>query len=90
MLKEAAEKSKYRNQINIGVLDSMYDFTYRDIFGSSNYHKYDGIHMHGKLGRKVFSNCVLTALESAGLTSTESAPAYSPVSTFNRYSVLSN
>ena len=70
----------------------MYDYTERDIFGSPNYHKYDGIHMHGKLGRKAYSNCVLMALESAGLTSTstEFAPDYNPISTSNRYSVLSN
>ena len=90
VLKEAANKSKYRNQISIGALDTMYDYNERDIFGSPNYHKYDGIHMHGKLGRKVYSNCVVAALESAGLTSAESTPAYIPISTSNRYSVLSN
>ena len=90
VLKGAVEKSKYRNQISIGALDSMYDYSNRDIFGSMNYHKYDGIHMHSKLGRQVYSNCVLAALESAGLTSTESTPAYSPISTSNRYNVLSN
>ena len=72
----------------------MFDYNKRDIFGSPNYYKYDGIHMYGKLGSKVYSNCVLTALESAGLTSLpgtlESSSAYSPIPTSNRYSVLSN
>ena len=91
VLREAADKSKYRNKISIGSLDTMYDYTERDIFGSPNYHKYDGIHMYGKLGRKVFSNCVLAALESAGLTSTEpESSASSPISTSNRFSALSN
>ena len=94
VLKGAVNKSKYKNKISIGALDTMFDYSERDIFGSPNYYKYDGIHMYGKLGSKVYSNCVLTALESAGLTSLsgtlESSSAYSPIPTSNRYSVLSN
>ena len=74
VLKGAVKNSEYRNKISIGSLDSMFNYSERDIYGSPNYHKYDGIHMHGKLGRKVFTNSVLSALESAGLTSTSLQP----------------
>ena len=90
VLKGAVKKSKYRNQISIATLDAMYDYSDKDIFGSQNYFKYDGIHMHGKLGKQVYSNSILMALESAGLTSTEPSIANSPVTTSNRYSALSN
>ena len=90
VLKGAVEKSKYKNQISIATLDSMYDYSNKDIFGSPNYFKYDGIHMHGKLGRKVYSSCILMALKSAGLTSSESSTIPNPTPTHNQFSVLSN
>ena len=86
-LRGAVDKSVFRSRITIASLDSLNKHNERDIFGSQNYHKYDGVHMRGKQGARLYTDCILTAVSSAGLTSAVSS---TPVSTSNRFVTLSN
>jgi hypothetical protein len=78
-LREAVRKSTCRRKITIASLDMLYQHSNLDIFGSHSSPRYDGIHLRGKLGPVVFTNCLLTAVASAGLTSNFSSNRYTPV-----------
>ena len=66
-LKSKAEQSKSHEQITIASLDTLYEYTCDQIFGRPSSDSYDGIHMKGKYGKKAYTNCILAAVESAGL-----------------------
>ena len=89
-LRMAAEKSTWTNQITIASLESLNDYTDNKIFGSPSYYKYDGIHMRGKLGGKVYTSCILAALSAAGLCSTRPTAALTHTPTSNYYEALLN
>ena len=92
VLKSAAEKSKHRNQISIVSLDPLYEQSEYEIFGSWSSPKSDGIHMRGRRGSRLYTDCILDGVKSAGLgsimTPREAAPYNIP--TLNMYEVLSN
>ena len=91
-LRNTVQKSIYKDKITIASLESIYHYTNQEIFGSPSLRKSDGIHMRGKLGKKVYTDCILWALKSAGLCQTRSATSTLPTNTFtsNYYGVLSN
>ena len=78
-LREAVRKSACRRMITVASLDKLYQYSNLDIFGSHSSPRYDGIHLRGKLGPKVFTDCLLTALASGRLTSNFTSNRYSPV-----------
>ena len=82
-LREAVSQSACRRKITVASLDMLYQHSNLDVFGSLSSPRYDGIHLRGKLGAKVFTDCLLEAVTSAGITTTS-------IFTSNRYTVLSN
>ena len=62
------------------------------VYGQPDRGRYDGIHMHGPSGRKIFQECILNTLEKAGLISpklkstsletSSSQPQYDPLKMF--------
>ena len=92
VLKSAVEKSKYRNKITIASLYSLYAQSEYDIFGSSSSPRSDGIHMRGRRGSRLFTDCILNAVKSAGLGSatTPAVDAFFRIRTSNRFDLLSN
>ena len=92
VLKSSVEKSKYRNQISIASLDPLYDHSEYAIFGSPSSPKSDGIHMRGNRGSRLYTDCILNAVKSAGLGSSATptvAASYS-IATSNMFDLLSN
>ena len=99
-LRNTVLKSKHKNQITIASLESLYQYSNLDIFGSPSLRKSDGIHLRGKLGAKVYTECILAAVKSAGLCQTRSTTTNSSaineatssptIPTSNYYEVLSN
>ena len=94
VLKNAAMDSAFKDKITIGSLDSLYNHSNPDIFGHSSSPNYDGIHMRGKSGKWAYTNCILAAVKTAGLTyetsRTPSPPTATLISTFNSFQALSN
>ena len=87
-LRAAAEKSALRNQITIASLDALYEYSEKDIFGSPSSPFFDGIHMRGRHGGHVYTDCIIKAVTAAGMSKTQvTTPS---ISTSNRYEVLSN
>ena len=82
-LRKAVRKSTCSRKITIASLDLLYQHSNLDIFGSQSSPRYDGIHLRGKLGAKVFTDCLLTAVTSAGLTLAETSNF-----TSNRYTAV--
>ena len=94
-LRNTILKSAYKNQISIASLESLYQYTNQEIFGSPSLWKSDGIHLRGKHGAKVYTECILVALKSAGLCRTRSTTNNEAIDsptipTSNYYEVLSN
>ena len=92
-LRGAVEKSALSSRITIATLDTLYEHSDAKIFGhkNSNKYKYDGIHLRGKLGSKLYTECIMSAVRTAGLASCLVASTDpSPIPVSNRYSVLSN
>ena len=92
VLKSSVEKSKYRNQISIASLDPLYDHSEYAIFGSPSSPKSDGIHMRGNRGSRLYTDCILNAVKSAGLGSsvTPTVAASYSIPTSNMFDLLSN
>ena len=69
-LKSLAEKSDLSNRITIAPMELLY-FTdeqeMANIFGSPSARKFDGIHPKGKLGRRLYNDCLITAVRMAGI-----------------------
>ena len=87
-LKAAVEKSALRSHITLASLDTLYNYSEQDIFGSPYAPFYDGIHMRGRHGGQAYTDCIVTAVAAAGISKTrKSTPV---ISTSNRYEVLSN
>ena len=92
-LRGAVEKSALSSKITLASLDSLYNHSNEKIFGrrNSRNYKYDGVHLRGKLGAKLYTESILTAVRAAGLASSHVVNAATdPILTHNRYSVLSN
>ena len=93
-LRGMIEKSTYKSQITLASLDSLYQYTEKDIFGSPSSRKNDGIHLRGRHGATAYTECIITALKSAGLCLTRSTDTEgvnsSSIPTSNYYEVLSN
>ena len=66
-LKSRVEKSEHHDQITIANLDTIYEYKVEHIFGHPSSQLYDGIHMKGKYGKQAYTDCILAAVESAGL-----------------------
>ena len=66
-LKVRVEKSRYQEKIIVANLDTLYEYQSEHIFGSPSSQFYDGIHMKGKYGKQAYTNCILAAVETAGL-----------------------
>ena len=92
VLKSAVQKSKYRSQISIASLDPLYEQSEYDIFGSPSSPRSDGIHMRGRPGSRLYTDCILDAVKSAGLGSGTNPTMTTPYSipTSNRFGILSN
>ena len=92
VLKSAVEKSRHRDQISVVSLNPLYDQSQYDIFGSFSSPKSDGIHMRGRRGSRLYTDCILNGVKSAGLGSTATPPkaASYNIPTSNLYEVLSN
>ena len=71
-LKGRVDKSKFKNQITIATLKALYNHPDKDIFGSSTATWSDGIHLRGRLGSELYTESILTALRTAGLTQSRS------------------
>ena len=61
--------SPFKNQITIGdhTIPHHLDENHLKIFGNPELNHYDGLHMYGPDGRKVFMASILTILKSAGI-----------------------
>ena len=94
VLKSAALNSAYKDQIVIGSLDSLYNYSNADIFGHPSSPSYDGIHMRGKSGKWAFTECITAAVKAAALTyespRSSSPPTATLISTSNSFQALSN
>ena len=91
VLRTAAEKSHFSEKISIVTLDALYEYSEKDIYGSPNSSRYDGIHMRGKHGHRIFTNCILTAIKATGTSSIQpTCPSSTSIHTSNIYNVLSN
>jgi hypothetical protein len=100
ILRGAVQNSRMRNRIVVRSLKSLQLTTEDrkvDIFGSPSSAKSDGVHMVGKLGRQLYTDSVITAVNESGLpggrrTQGQEGELYSwaSVVTSNRFSVLSN
>ena len=66
-MRKEVNRSKYRGMIVVGNMDSL---KYRntsekvDRFGSQNYYHYDGIHMMGRYGKQLHTECVTAAIRA--------------------------
>ena len=93
-LRGCVEKSKYKDKITIASLNSLFQHTEKEIFGSPSSRKNDVIHMRGRFGATAYTECIMRALKAAGLclsrsTNTEGMDS-SSIPTSNYYNVLSN
>ena len=88
ILKSKVEKSKFNKNIIIAKLDALYKHSEKDIFGSASKSWSDGIHLRGRLGSEVYTECILTALRSAGLTLP--GGTREPITTTDMIQTLSN
>ena len=68
IVKSKVEKSKFNKNITIAKLDALYNHPEKEIFGPASRSWSDGIHLRGRLGSELYTECILTALRSAGLT----------------------
>ena len=90
-LRSLVENSKFSKHITIASLDPLYEHSEYDIFGSPSTRQNNGIHMRGKFGKTAYTQCILTALMSAGLGFTKTSATSTPtIPTSNFYQVLSN
>jgi hypothetical protein len=71
VLHQAAESSEFRDRISVRRHTSFrFDTEEKivDIFGHYSSPRYDGIHLVGKLGRQLYTDSVLTAVRTAGIS----------------------
>ena len=69
-LRTLADKSKLRRRIVVAPMESLYFRTEEEmakIFGSPNSDMFDGIHPKGKLGKKLYNACLISAIKLAGI-----------------------
>jgi hypothetical protein len=69
-LKTLAEKSDLSNRITIVPMELLYfsnEQEMANIFGSPSTRKFDGIHPKGKLGRRLYNDCLIAAVRVAGI-----------------------
>ena len=92
VLREAVKKSNLKDRITVASLDALWDYNKQHIYGHPSSTRYDGIHMRGKFGSKAYTWRIEEAVKSSRFANTSSSPpsTYSPISTFNRFQVLSN
>ena len=92
VLREAVKKSNLKDRITVASLDALWDYSEQHIYGHPSSSRYDGIHMRGKFGSKAYTWCIEEAVKSSRIanTSTTSPTTYTPISTSNRFQVLSN
>ena len=71
-LKSLAEESDLRDRIVIVPMESMYfddDEKMNSIFGFPDSRKFDGIHLRGKLGSRLYNESLISAIRQAGIGS---------------------
>ena len=69
-LRTLAEKSEFSRRIVVAPMESLYfntDEELSKVFGSPYSGAFDGIHPKGKLGRKLYNNCLISAIRTAGI-----------------------
>jgi hypothetical protein len=67
-----AEKSDLSKRIVVCPMESLHYTTHErmiGIFGSPSSHTFDGIHLRGKLGSRLYNDSIISAARSAGITS---------------------
>ena len=92
-LRGAVEKSALSHKITLATLDTLYNHSNEKIFGhrNSRNYKYDGVHLRGKLGAKLYTESIMSAVRAAGLASSPVVrTTANPTPTHNRYDILSN
>ena len=70
-LRTLVEKSPMNRRIKVVPMEPMQFTTDRrlsEIFGSPSSSNFDGIHPKGKLGRRLYNNCLISALKTAGIS----------------------
>ena len=91
-LRETALRSKYGSRIMVKPLECLNNASNYKVFGPTNRGpRFDGIHLRGKQGKHLFTNDIIFALESAGMTSiTNNSQEHEVegVPTSNMYSLL--
>ena len=92
-LRETVHKSGLGSRIGVGALDGLYNSSNYHTFGPTNRGpRFDGIHLRGKQGKNIFTNDIIRALESSGMTrntsNTNQVADQEGVATSNRFTLL--
>ena len=91
-LREAALRSKCGSRIMVKPLECLNNASNYKVFGPTNRGpRFDGIHLRGNKGKHLFTNDIIFALESAGMTNMNTnslEQEVEEVATSNRYSTL--
>ena len=91
-LRETALKSKYGSRIMVKPLDCLNNASNYKVFGPTNRGpRFDGIHLRGKQGKNPLTLDIISALETAGMTSMNTAsqrPEGEGVATRNMFTLL--
>ena len=69
-LRTLAEKSTLSSRILVVPMEALHYTTHErmvSIFGSTNSHNFDGIHLNGKLGSRLYNDCLISAVRAAGI-----------------------
>ena len=69
-LRTLAEQSSLSERIQIIPMESLYYNSHEEmtsIFGSPSSHKFDGIHLYGKHGSRLYNDCQRSAVRTAGI-----------------------
>ena len=70
-LRTLVEKSPLYRRIKVVPMESMHfstDKRMSEIFGSPNSSSFDGIHPKGKLGSRLYNDCLISAIKTAGIS----------------------
>ena len=68
-LRETVDKSGMGSRIGVRALNGLYNSSNYHVFGPTNRGpRFDGIHLRGRQGKNIFTNDIIRALESSGMT----------------------
>ena len=69
-LRSLAERSQLNSRIVVVPMENMHytsEEEMEEIFGSASSYDFDGIHPKGRLGRKLYNDCLIAAVRTAGI-----------------------